>query len=244
MLKKYNDETTESGMMMLPGAGFDVVPTDCTAMLLKKKLPDAISLKLAFANLGGGMSHGTATSVVHKLGQGGAMRKDGEIIFEPLGKKALIIDFGPKEFFTMSIPWGDIATAYFTTGIPNIETYTAVPKKLYRLLKFQSLFNWLLRSDIIRGIIKKRIDKRPAGPGDEQRSKASSLVWGQATNADGNTATARLRCPDGYTLTAHSSLLIAKKILDGNFKPGYQTPASAYGENLVLEVPGTEWITG
>jgi short subunit dehydrogenase-like uncharacterized protein len=242
MLKEYDNAAKQAGIMILPGAGFDVVPTDCTALLLKKQLPDAVSLKLAFATLGGGLSHGTAMSVIQKLGQGGAVRKNGKIIRKPLGQKGMMVDFGTKELFVMNIPWGDVSTAHFTTGIPDIEAYTGVSKKVYRLLKSQFLFNWLLRTNTVRNIIKKRINKRPAGPNDEQRSKAISLIWGQATNAAGITVTARLQTPDGYTLTAHSSLLIAKKVLEGNFKPGYQTPASAYGENLVLEVPGAQWL--
>jgi short subunit dehydrogenase-like uncharacterized protein len=244
MLKEYDDEAKKAGVMILPGAGFDVVPTDCTALLLKKLLPDAVSLKLAFASLGGGLSHGTAMSVVQKLGEGGAARKKGKIIRKPLGQKGMIVDFGLKNLFVMSIPWGDVSTAYFTTGIPDIEAYTGVSKNIYRALKLQFLFNWLLRTNTVRSLIKKRINKRPPGPNDEQRSKSRSLVWGQATNAGGKIVIARLSCPDGYTLTAHSSLLIAKKVLEGNFKPGYQTPASAYGENLVIEVPGSQWLDG
>jgi short subunit dehydrogenase-like uncharacterized protein len=142
-----------------------------------------------------------------------------------------------KKLFVMSIPWGDIATAYFTTGIPDIESYTGISPTTYRLLKAQSLFNWLLRTGFVRNIIKNKINKRPAGPNDEQRSKASSLVWGQAINARDEKATVRLTSPDGYTLSAHGCLLIAQKILQGFFLPGYQTPASAYGEDLVMEIP-------
>ncbi len=91
-------------------------------------------------------------------------------------------------------------------------------------------------------ILRKKINQRPAGPTDEQRSKATSLVWGQVTNAEGKTATARLSGPEGYTLTTHSSLIMVKKILNGNFTPGYQTPASAYGENLVMEIPGIQRV--
>jgi short subunit dehydrogenase-like uncharacterized protein len=47
-----------------------------------------------------------------------------------------------------------------------------------------------------------------------------------------------MSAPEGYTLTTHSALIIVQKILNGNFSPGYQTPASAYGENLVIEIPG------
>jgi short subunit dehydrogenase-like uncharacterized protein len=237
MLKAYDKAAKQTGIMILPGAGFDVVPTDCTALQLKKLLPDAVSLKLAFATLGGSVSHGTAMSMLYKLGKGGAVRKNGKILHKPLGYKGMKVDFGIKKLFVMCIPWGDVSTAYFTTGIPDIEVYTGISKKIYRLLKLQGLFNWMLRTNSIRALIKKKINKRSPGPGDEQRSKAISLVWGQVTNAAGKTVTSRLQTPDGYTLTAHSSLLIAQKIFQGNFKPGYQTPASAYGEGLVLEIP-------
>jgi len=238
--RQYDDAAKHAGIMLLPGAGFDVVPTDCTALLLKKLLPDAVKLKLAFAIPGGGLSHGTATTMVSKLGQGGAIRKNGKIVSVPLGQRGMWVDFGIKKFFVMTIPWGDIATAYYTTGIPDIESYTAISTNVYRLLKLQGSFNWLLRTNFIRKMIKKKIDKRPAGPNDEQRSKAMSLVWGQVSNSKGETKTARMSCPDGYTLTMHSTLLIAQKILQGNFKPGYQTPASAYGEDLVMELPNVQ----
>jgi short subunit dehydrogenase-like uncharacterized protein len=100
------------------------------------------------------------------------------------------------------------------------------------------LFNWLLRSSFLRNYLKRKIKNRSAGPDDEQRLKAKSLVWGQASNAAGNTAVVRLSGPEGYSLTTFACLLIAQKILNGNFKTGYQTPAIAYGENLVMEIPG------
>ena len=245
LLKTYSDSAKKAGIMILPGAGFDVVPTDCIGLSLKKIMPGAISLKLAFASIGGGLSHGTATSMIYKLGQGGAVRKNGKIIRKPLGQKGMWVDFKTisgelKKIFVMSIPWGDVSTAYFTTGIPDIESYTGISPKIYRLLKLQSLFNWMLRIKFIRNIIQKKINKRPAGPTDEERSKSSSLVWGQVTNAAGLSATATMSGPDGYTLTAHGSLLIAQKVLQNHFLTGYQTPASAYGENLVLEIPGVK----
>jgi short subunit dehydrogenase-like uncharacterized protein len=239
-LKQYDVAAKKAGTMVLPGAGFDVVPTDCTGLLLKKLLPSANELKLAFATLGGGLSHGTATTMVGKLGEKAKIRKGGEIVPVPVGHKGMWVDFGEKQLFVMTIPWGDISTAYFTTGIPNIETYAGVSPKIYKLLKLQPLFNWLLRMSIIRKWIKNKIDLRPPGPSDEMRSKANSFVWGQATNSKGQKATVRLKAPDGYTLTAYSTLIIAQKVLQGNFIPGYQTPASAYGEDLVLEIPGVK----
>lgn len=240
MIKRYDVAAKKAGIMLLPGAGFDVVPTDCIALQLKRRLPDAVSLQLAFGSLGGGISHGTAMTMVSKLGEGSAVRKGGKIIRRPLGHKGMWVDFGKKKLFVMSIPWGDISTAYFTTAIPDIETYTAVSPKAFYILKGQVVFNWLLRTHFIRNFIKMKIKQRPAGPSDNQRNNAISLVWGKVTNARGETAISRMSGPEGYTLTTHSSLIIAKKILNEEFLPGYQTPASAYGENLLLEIPGVE----
>ena len=240
MLKKYDTAAKEKNIMVMPGVGFDVVPTDCISLQLKNKMPDATHLKLAFASVGGGLSHGTATTMAGKIGEGGAVRENGKITRKPLGQKGMWVDFIEKKLFVMSIPWGDISTAHFTTGIPNIETYTGIAPKVYRILKLQWAFNWLLRTNFIRNIIKKKINAKPAGPSDEQRQNSKSFVWGEVCNAAGDTMQAGISCLDGYTLTAHSSLLITKKILEGNFKTGYQTPAAVYGEELIMELPGTK----
>ena len=239
MIKSFDATAKEKNIMLMPGVGFDVVPTDCMALHLRNKLPDATHLKLAFASIGGGVSHGTAMTIVSRLGEGGASRQHGKIVREPIGKKGIWVDFGEKKLFVMSIPWGDISTAYFTTGIPNIETYTGVKPVVYKIMKMQGLFNRLLRMELVKNIIRKKIKNRPAGPSDEMRSKAIAMVWGEAHDAQGVTLADHFTCADGYTLTAHSSLIIAKKVLEGNFKPGYQTPAACYGEKLVKEIPGT-----
>jgi short subunit dehydrogenase-like uncharacterized protein len=240
MLKKYDAAAKEKNIMVMPGVGFDVVPTDCIALQLKNKMPDATHLKLAFASVGGGLSHGTAITMASKIGEGGAARENGKIVRKPLGQKGIWVDFSGKKLFVMTIPWGDVSTAYTTTGIPNIETYTGMAPKVYKMLKLQWAFNWLLRTEFVRNIIRKKIKAKPAGPSDEQRKNSSSLVWGEVSNAAGEKLTAAISCLDGYTLTAHSSLLISQKTLEGNFKTGYQTPAGCYGENLVMELPQTK----
>lgn len=240
MLKQYDTAAKNADIMIMPGVGFDVVPTDCIALLLKKLLPDAIKLQLAFAMTGGGLSHGTATTMANRLGEGGAIRRNGKIVHIPLGRKGMWVDFGVKKLFVMSIPWGDVSTAFFTTGIPDIETYAGVSPKTYWLLKLQPLFNWLLRTSFMRNFIKRKINSRPSGPTDEMRNRAKGLVWGQVTNAAGKTASARLSGPEGYTLTLHSTLVIVQKVLKGNIVTGYQTPAKVYGEDLVLEIPGVK----
>ncbi len=236
-LESYHAVAKAADIMVLPGAGFDVVPTDCLALFLKNMHPGATSLQLAFAMPGGQLSRGTAITTVLKLGEAGAERKNGKIVPVPVGQKGKTIDFGPEKFFVMSLPWGDVFTAYHTTGIENIVVYTNISPAVYYFLKFQRLFNWILRTTAVRKLANAIIEKRGPGPSADERKKSVSLVWGQTTDNQGKTTTARLRGPDAYDITAYSVLLIIQKIMQGNYKAGYQTPGSAYGPDLIMEVP-------
>ena len=60
----------QAGMMIMPGVGFDVVPSDCLAVHLKNLLPTATDLTLAFYGLGG-ISHGTQATMTMNAGSGG-----------------------------------------------------------------------------------------------------------------------------------------------------------------------------
>ncbi len=243
MLQAYDDRARKKNIMIMPGAGFDVVPTDCMAMHLKNRMPDAVSLKIAFVIVGSALSRGTSITTLQKLGMPGATRKNGLIVPEPIGKRSLRLAFPGyrNKFLVMSIPWGDLSTAFFSTGIPDIITYTGINPATWLLLKGQWMFNWLLRTQAVRSMARSIINRQPLGPDDQKREKAESLIWAEATNAAGLSLTATMRCPEAYSLTALSVLLIARKILEGEYRPGYQTPASAYGESLVMEIPGVHF---
>jgi short subunit dehydrogenase-like uncharacterized protein len=242
-IKKYDAKAKQANVMLMPGAGFDVVPTDCMAVHLKNKMPDATNLEIAFVSLGGSqISHGTATTMADKVGEGSVVRENGKFVSKPLGHQGKWIEINGKKLFVMTIPWGDISTAYTSTGIPNIVTYTGMKPSAHRILKFQFLFNWLLRTKFVRAQIQKKIKSRPAGPTDEQRAKSKTYIWGKVSNAEGKEISSSMEVLEGYTLTAFASLIITQKILKGNFKPGYQTPAGCYGEDLVFEMNGCKRI--
>lgn len=228
-----HQKALQKNIMLMPGTGFDVVPTDCMALNLKEKMPDATSLELAFVTLGGQISHGTAMSMSEKLGEGGASRIDGKIVREPIGFKGKTLSLYGKKYKVMSIPWGDVYTAYHTTGIGNIRAYTGTIPLTFNLLKLQALFNPVLRSGWFKKWLQKKINAAPAGPSPEKREKAITYVWGEVTNATGKKLSDHFKCPDGYTLTALASVEIAKRVLNGDWKPGYHTPAGCYGASLM-----------
>src|SRR5678815_3268699 len=60
-------QAKQAGIMMMPGGGFDVVPTDCLAAHLKQRLPDATHLRLFLRGVGAGVSRGTAKSAIENM---------------------------------------------------------------------------------------------------------------------------------------------------------------------------------
>ncbi len=230
-----DEQARKAGVMLMPGVGFDVVPSDCLARHLKDRLPTATHLSLAFHGVGR-MSHGTQATMTMNIGKGGALRQDGRIISVPAASETREIDFGEGERTAVTIPWGDVATAYHSTGIPHIKVFTVVPPSNLRLMKLSRYVGWLLATGPVQDILQKQIP--PGGPSDEERAKGKTLLWGEAVDLNGNRAVSRMTGPEGYTLTALAALNIVGKVLAGDPRPGYQTPAKAYGADLVLEIEG------
>lgn len=240
LAKTYGNAAKEAGITLIPGVGFDVVPSDCLANYLKEKMPNATHLELAFTSIGGGLSHGTASTMVESLGEGSAARINGKIQKVPVGHQSKKIDFGEVKHYTMTIPWGDISTAYTSTKIPNIVVYTGVPKKVTKIVKLQSIFNPLLKTSFVKNLAQNWIDKNLYGPSEKENQTGKSLLWGKVWN-EKEEISARLQCKEGYLLTALTSVNICKKVLEKNIKTGYQTPASAYGYELILEIEGSQF---
>ena len=233
----FDKRAQEAGIMVMPGVGFDVVPSDCLARHLKDRLPTATHLSLAFYGMGR-MSHGTQATMTMNVGRGGAIRKDGKITPVPAAWKTREIDFGNVTKTGVTIPWGDVSTAYYSTGIPNIEVFTVVPPDGMRIMKMSRYLGWLLATKTIQKYLQRNIP--PGGPSDAERAKGKTLMWGEASDPNGNRIEARQQGPEGYTLTAIAALNIAEKIMAGNFTPGYQTPAKAYGADLVMGIDGVQ----
>ncbi|MGH8282691.1 MAG: saccharopine dehydrogenase family protein [Gammaproteobacteria bacterium] len=233
-LATLDDAAVKAGVTLLPGVGFDVVPTDCLAAHLKDRMPNAAHLSLAFRG-GGGFSRGTRMTMLEGLGRSGAVRRDGRIVPVPAAWKIREVDFGEgRKRVTVTIPWGDVATAWYSTGIPNIETYAALPPGQIRSLRLSRYLGWLLRAPWLRALLQRRIDAGTPGPGITARKNTESLVWGEVRDAEGRVLQSRLRCGNGYSFTARSAVAAARRVLSGDTQPGFQTPSRVFGIGFVL----------
>jgi short subunit dehydrogenase-like uncharacterized protein len=231
-------EARNAGVVLCAGVGFDVIPTDCVALMLKEQLPRAVELSLGF-DTEMKMSRGTAKTMLENIADGGKIRQNGTIVPVGLGYRPRRIDFGGGERLAAAIPWGDVATAYYTTGIPNIVVYTGTTPGQMRQIGLLNAFRWLFRSRGVRRFFERQIEANVKGPSAEVRESGAAFVWGEAVDANGAKATIRIKTQSAYALTVTGALGVVQWLLDNPAPRGSTTPARLMGSRYVLDLPGT-----
>ncbi|HEX8943023.1 MAG TPA: saccharopine dehydrogenase NADP-binding domain-containing protein [Gemmatimonadaceae bacterium] len=238
-----HERALAAGVVVLPGVGFDVVPSDCLAATLAAALPGATHLELAFASAGGSgprISRGTARTMLEGFGQGGAVRQESRIQRVPLAWRTRRVAFRDKERTTASIPWGDVATAYYSTGIPDIVVYTAMPRRQIRALGLARLLAPIVRLHAVKQFVARRIERGAPGPDENTRRNARTQLWGRVVDADGRSAEATLVTTESYRLTAETAVESARRVAAGLVTPGFRTPSLAFGAGYIAEFDGCD----
>ena len=236
-LSRRDEEAKAKGVMLLPAAGFDVVPTDCLAAHLQRRLPTATRLTLGFHSVGpAGLPPGTQRTGIELLHHADVVRRGGRLVTPDPSAATRTMDFGNGSVDATRITWGDVFTAYHTTGIPDIEVYTVLSAQARRALNLAKRLRPLFHFAPLRAIL--RLGVQP-GPTAERRAATVTHVWGEVADDVGRIATARLHGPEaGLAWTTRAALSVVRRALAGEVLPGFQTPAGAYGADLVLESEG------
>lgn len=230
----------KADVALVPGVGFDVVPSDCLAASLVDALPAATHLRLAF-EAGGGPSPGTARTSLEGLAKGGRIRRDGRLEPVPLAWKSRKIPFGHGERMAVTIPWGDVFTAYESTGVPNIEVYMSVPPATLRRLQRLRWLRPLLRTRPVQSFLQNRVQRAVSGPSDEMRAGTGCELWGEASTGDGRSVSATMTTPNGYDLTVTAALGIVEHLLKHDVEGGFYTPSLLMGAGYAASLPGVEF---
>ncbi len=228
-----DEDAKDKNIMIMPGVGFDVVPSDCLAAHMKARLPDATELTLAIGGLEK-MSRGTAKSSMESVGDPVKVRRRGRVesVWPPPRRQ---IDFGKGPKPAIAVGWGDVFTAYFSTGIADITVYFESLAQLEQMAKMPGFVRWLLSTPPMQAVLKFWADTQPEGPTDAERAAGVGILIGEAVNGKGERRVSRLTVPEGYTLTAMTSLEIVRRVLAGDYKEGFQTPSLAYGEGFITQ---------
>lgn len=234
-----SEDAKARGVVLLPGVGFDVVPSDCLAARLAAELPGATSLELAISG-GGAPSAGTAKTMLEALPAGGMVRENGELKKVPNAWKTAEVPFADKTRHCVSIPWGDVSTAFHSTKIPNIVVYMSLSARAAKMLQLAEPLLGLFALPGVRRAAGLVLDRVGLGPKEDERARGRSHLWGRVRDAAGREVSGTLETPEGYTLTATTTVESAERVVAGRVAAGTQTPSLAFGAGYIAEFPGCE----
>ncbi len=218
LAEALSDEAEQAGIMLMPGVGWDVVPSDCIAFHTAGRVASPQALRLALSHFGS-VSRGSMKSGAYIVATGARARRAGKVV-SPQDQPPQQFDFGDGPQTCVPMPMGDIITAWKSTRIPDIDVYFAIAE--------DGGFS-----------APTSIDEAPEGPSREERDAGRSRVIAEVTGANGTIVRSMIETSSGYAYTADSGVEVARRVLAGDFKPGFQSPASAYGAQLATSVGGS-----
>lgn len=234
----HHEAALDAGVTLLPGVGFGVVPTDCLAGFLAAELPSATELTLAFRTVGG-VSRGTARTLLGDVLSPGAVRRDGRLRRAFPAAERRVVDFGDGRRSVVTNPWrGDLVTAYHSAGIETIHTFWSVPLPVRLLMRASPVLGRVWNSAPVQSALDRLVASLPAGPDDSAAASGRTDVWGEVRDDRGGRVTARLHGPEAYRFTALTAVDCARRVLSEPPGAGFQTPSTAFGPDFVLDVEG------
>ena len=230
-------EARARGVMLMPSVGFDVVPSDCLALHVSRRLRRPRRLRIGVTGLEAS-SRGSLRTVAGGIGRMIHVRRGGALVEIPPGSLQRTFDFGagPRNAFALS--WGDVATAWYTTGIPDVDVHYEAVAPLRLMTAANQHFAWLLGTPAGRAWLDLHIDLLPDGPTAAQRAFGRGVIVAEAEDAAGRVVRSRVRTPEAYTFTCTTTLAIVERALKGDVEVGFQTPARVYGADFVMQFPG------
>lgn len=238
LLHNLHNKAKAADVMLLPGVGFDIVPTDCIASKLSKKMLDAKFLSLAFFGMSE-ISRGTLKSLLAQIPYGSKIRRNGEIITIPQFSKSKMIEYKSKPLNFYSIPWGDVFTAYYSTSIPNIEVYSFFPSLLTNLLKLLGPGVGIFKFPPILRTSQMLVEQLVTGPSELIRETDKCYLWGEVQNDSGKTIELRYQTAESYQFTVDSAIRAVQEVLIGHHISGFQTPSLVLGSDFIDRIPGS-----
>jgi short subunit dehydrogenase-like uncharacterized protein len=178
--------------------------------------------------------------MLDRLPHGGRVRRDGAIVEVPIAWKSMDVPFREGVRPAVTIPWGDVATAYHSTGILNIEVYLAMTARQIGWLRRMRPVVRLAGRPLPQALLKRAIRRFIAGPTPEQRRNSHGSFWGRVTRPDGRSIEATLVTPNGYDLTVATALACLEQTLQKDAPRGFCTPSKAFGAEFILSIPETD----
>lgn len=256
-----HDDALAAGIVLLPGSGFDVVPSDCLAAELAGEVGPLSSVTLAL-RMGGGVSPGTARTAAEALGAPSRCRRGGAIVDVPASERRRHVVFADTDADVVAVSWGDVSSAARSTGAPDVTVYMALPAPLAGAASAlgrsattvpaplagaaaalgrsaMTRTSHLLGRASTKGLLAQAAKHLP-GPSARARSSSQGQLWAEVVDTAGTVVTGTVTTPNGYSLTADAVVRIAVALEAGEVPPGALTPSQAFGARFARSLDGVE----
>ena len=215
LAESWSERAAAAGVMLLPGVGWDVVPSDCLALYVAAKVERPQSLRIAL-QVANSMSRGSATSVGEILGVGLLVRTNGAIVATP-DATPQHFDFGAGPVESVPLSFGDLITAWKSTGIPNIAMFV----------------------NIKENVLPQGVAAMVEGPSLAERTANRASAVAEVTGIDGTVVRARIDTVNGYSYTPLAAVEALRLLVAGQVTPGFQTPATVFGAGFAVSIADT-----
>ncbi|WP_460949809.1 saccharopine dehydrogenase family protein [Pseudomonas marginalis] len=216
LAERLGVQAAANQVMLLPGVGWDVVPTDSLAVQVARRVEKPLALSIAL-QVPGSMSRGSAMSVSEIIGAGLLTRVDGELVMAP-DATPRHFDFGQGPVLCAPLSFGDLVTGWHSTGIPNIAMFVHIAGDAFPDGDLSQL---------------------PDGPTAEQRDAHRARAVVEVIGADGTTARSVIETVNGYSYTPLAAVEAARRVLNGERRTGFATPATVFGDGFAESIAGT-----
>jgi short subunit dehydrogenase-like uncharacterized protein len=236
-IRSRGAEARQRDIVLLPAVGFEVVPSDCLAAHVSARLPGATTLRFGVSGLEL-ISAGSARTMASLIGQPLLVRRAGRLAPMAAGSLERRFDYGSGPTASVAVSWGDLATAFNTTGIGDIETYFEATALVRAAVAAHRLAGPFLSAPPAQAMLQMMTASLPDGPTVAERSIEKAIIVAEAEHPSGRLARARLVTPEAYGFSAETAAAIGVEVATGNFEPGFQTPARLYGADFVLRFEG------
>jgi short subunit dehydrogenase-like uncharacterized protein len=216
LAEDLDDEAKAAGIMLMPGGGGSVAMLGSLAghAVGKVRAPRKIRIALHVA---GGLSRGSAISAIENVTTQTLARIDGRLVSAPAeGIRKFNFGKGGVDCFPVTLP--DLITIWRSTGVPNVETFVHVTGD---------------------GFPQGDVSLLPDGPSEDERLANRYQAAVEVTDADGHVSHSRLDTVNGYTFTAMAAAEAGRRVLGGEFRPGFQTPAALFGSGFAQAIADT-----
>jgi short subunit dehydrogenase-like uncharacterized protein len=238
MAARYDVQARDRGIMVMPGAGFAIVATDCAAAHVNARMPAARHLRLGLS-MPRSLSRGSIRTLLGMVRGQVAVCRNGKMAAVPIGRLERSFDYGEGDRWSTCVNWPDTFTTAISTGIPNVEVYIEADLLARSVYQIGGFFSAPLQFGAVQALLNSGLGIRPSEPSGGRHPAPAQVVVAEAEDNWRQCAGVRLTTADGYSFTALAAVEILGRVLAGEFQPGFQTPARVYGPDFVLSLDGT-----